>query len=259
MTDWLALACLLFFAVRGYLKGFIPALFGILALVLGYAAMFTGAEPLGNIFVERELLPKLIAYSAAGLVIFVAVQFILGAVSRALEKRLSPTDVKKGMGRAYWFAGGAIGLVSGACVAMIIVWGVLFYRAARAQIKSGEKRRGPETISERVTSRAMTAIARTLAGTKRAEDSALLSTVLRVVEDPQEGIDDIKKKVRKRLPSVGAGDIGESAEEILENPAIKELMDDERFKKRLDQTMRQLPLEDYRNDPKIQKLLKKHQ
>lgn len=259
MTDWVALACLLFFAVRGYLKGFIPALFGILALVLGYAAMFAGSEPLGNILVERELLPKLVAYSAAGLVIFVAVQFILGAVSRALEKRLSPTDVRRGMGKAYWFAGGAIGLASGACVAMIVVWGVLFYRAARVQIKSGEKHRGPETISERATSRAMTAIARTLAGTKRAEDSALLSTVLRVVEDPGKGIDDIKKKVRRRLPSVGAGDIGESAGEMLENPANKELMDDERFKERLGRTIQQLPIEDYADNPKIQKMLKKHQ
>ncbi len=259
MTDWIALACLLFFAVRGYIKGFIPALFGILALVLGYAAMFAGSGPLGDLFVERELLPKFIAYTAAGLVLFVVVQFILRGVSSALEKRFVPTEVQKGMGKVYWYAGGAVGLFSGACVAMLAVWGVLFYHAARAQLKPGEKRRSPETISERVTSRAMSSAARFLAGTDRAEDSALLSAVLRVVGDPDEGINDIKKQVRKRLPSIGGGEIGESAGEILENPAVKNLLSDERFKERLDQTIQQLPLEDYRNNPKIQKLLKKHQ
>lgn len=61
-TDIIALVCILW----GYLKGFIPALFGILGVVVGYATMIVLSRPLGDAVAGLGVLPPELAKFVSG-------------------------------------------------------------------------------------------------------------------------------------------------------------------------------------------------
>lgn len=121
-------AVILFFAFRGYSKGFFGALSRTISLIVAYIAAFFLVKPAAAWLQEHTGLEGIAVYLISGLVIFAGVSLLVTLIFNGLERlvgsreRLSLTSKMGGL---------VVGLILGGVLGLLVVYGMSIVREAK--------------------------------------------------------------------------------------------------------------------------------
>ncbi len=117
----------IFFAVRGYLGGFLQSLARTVSILLAYIAAFFFAKPVSILVGEHTTLDGIPMYITAGTIVFFAVmglvRFIFWVISR--KKKEDEISTKSRL------SGASIGALVGALIGLILVYTFSIYTDAK--------------------------------------------------------------------------------------------------------------------------------
>lgn len=136
ILDQVALGILGFFVLVGVWRGALASALGVGSLIASYLVALVAGSWLGGAAAAASGLPPLAGPLVVGTVVFVLMSIALGIVSRRLVKRRqaalagAPLAVRS-LDRA---GGGAVGLLRGAVVVVLVGWLVALADAARVAI-----------------------------------------------------------------------------------------------------------------------------
>ncbi|MFC1680159.1 CvpA family protein [Elusimicrobiota bacterium] len=252
MTDVVAAVCLLLFAFLGYRKGFLRALAPMVALIGGYAASVMLSRPIGDLLIARGLLKGFLAYTAGGVLAFLSVGFLVRALAHIAERILrkirkdSPSRLEK-------LAGLAVGCGQGALLAVLLIWGITFYRGARAKLTRSTDDLPEPTISEQGTIWAVARLSELAMKAAGKGDDPMAKTIGALVSDPGSADRHLKKmlkndsfskamKDKDLMRGLAKGDVSS----LEDNEALKSLVSDEDFMR----SARKLGIVSEGSDPK---------
>ncbi len=238
-TDIIALVCILLFTIWGYLKGFFPALFGILGVVVGYATMIVFSRPLGDavagLGVLPPELPKFVIYMAASMGLFFGVQIAARLAAACLDKKATD-GLGAAAGSLYKGSGAAVGAMTGALISMMLIWGVLLYRAVLREKNPDRSKARQLSVSERLTGKALGSLADRIIRAKGAQDDPIAAAIKAVAVDPDAGVKGARKMIEDRIQSAAkdpktlAAMLGGDAEQLpegadlVDNPEVRKLL-----------------------------------
>lgn len=115
----------LFFALRGYSKGFFGALARTISLIAAYIVAFLWVKPAAQLLQAHTGLDGILVYLIAGMLIFITVSFLVTLIFNGLEKlvgsreRLSLTSKAGGL---------VVGLVLGGVLGLFVIYGLSILR-----------------------------------------------------------------------------------------------------------------------------------
>lgn len=136
ILDQVALGILGFFVLVGVWRGALASALGVASLVASYVLALLAGSWLGGVAAAATGLPPLAAPLVVGTLAFVVTSIALGVVSRRMVKRRrealaeAPASTRL-LDRV---GGGAVGLLRGAVVVVLVGWLVAFADAARVAI-----------------------------------------------------------------------------------------------------------------------------
>jgi uncharacterized membrane protein required for colicin V production len=137
-----------YFVYRGYRKGLLRSLAGIVALAAGYVAVIFLVAPVGEYLQHQTGLQGFLPTIISALVLFIGAGIVIRILFGVIGKMLSAEDNRS---NASAFGGAAIGLVTGVVVATLAVWGLNYVREMNGLgggNAEAEVRRNPSTIEK---------------------------------------------------------------------------------------------------------------
>lgn len=234
ITDIIAAVCILFCGFMGYRRGLVGALAPLIAMVFGYVAALLFAKPVADALIAKGILKGMIAYPVGGIIAFLGVSIAVRLVAWIIERMLQSRLEGGGLGRIYFVAGGAFGALKGALYALILVWGIMLVRAAKASVQGADEDRRP-TVSERAASRVIKSLTGFVMKAKGGDDP-IGETLSSIMSNPERGLksirgvtenDALKEALRDNdfLQTLASGNM----EAVEKHPAFEKILDNEEF------------------------------
>lgn len=224
------LMLVLFFAMRGFTKGFFGALSGILGLIGGYAAALFCTRPLAVLLQEHANLEGLLVYVLASFVAFVTAGFIITSIFTQIEQLLMSRQI---LSISSKLGGLLVGVIVGGVVGLLAVYALSIYHEFKQPEVSNDLSK-LDTASRKIISKA------TAAALSRAYPEASKMTTA-IAENPVK--------------------ISQSVNRVLKNNDLQTLLRDKRYQALLTsgniEQLQQSPVfQQLAKDPDMQYLLK---
>lgn len=214
------IAIVLFFAYRGYCKGFFGALSRTISLIAAYIAALFLVKP-GAIWLQKHTgLEGIAVYLVAGLLIFAAVSLVVTLVFNGLERMLGSRERASATSK---LGGLIVGAVMGGVLGLLVVYGMSVVREAKQ----------PETM---------------------ANQSPLDIKARALVGKMVAGVTDIIYPDATAFSGSFAESplaMGKSLQKVANNPDLRTLMSDEEYQRLLDHGDPQALV----NDPLFKRLM----
>ena len=220
------------FAFRGWRRGFLLSVLGMLELVVGYLAAYFFHQPMGKLLGHIFSLQPLIAYPLGGLTAFVLGVVLVSLLNSAVYRRRKR---KQQEGDSPMFLdsllGAALGAAYGAALSMLVVWGLLLFQAVMPQ-------KAPNARASRIGQIAAPWLSRVAGGVaRRASNSdAVSGAAARMAKDPVGATRDLKAVISNRRVVALMGNPRKlealartKPESLASNPTIKRLARDRKF------------------------------
>jgi uncharacterized membrane protein required for colicin V production len=217
VTDVVALILILWFTGRGYYKGLISAVTGILGPLLGYLAVIIFAQTLGTHISQQGWLSPLFAYPVASIMLFFSVQITVAGLSALghhwLQQHATAKEGK--ISRFYWLAGGAVGALTGFAFAVVVVWGITFFQAVQAHVGK-ESLSSDRSASQRISGDVLGRVVVWALDKKDLKHSGMADALKALVEDPATGLEELLAQLKSKGPSGLASLTSANSEQLMQ-------------------------------------------
>jgi uncharacterized membrane protein required for colicin V production len=200
----LAFIALLFY--RGFKRGYLVSVVGIVGLFCSYAGAYFLFEPVGLLLSESYEIPNFISYSISGIAVFITIYLLFSVLSmilsRTRKKRINEGSLISAVDQ--WL-GGFLGATVGVVIVCVFIW---MYNLSQLSPAGDVVPDVSGSIAGKVSKAAIEYGTYAMASAL-IEDEQTAKMVARTISDPASTADDIKK--------------------IMDNPKIDELKKDTDF------------------------------
>ena len=232
IVDIIAVLILSYFFFKGFRRGFIISVLGIVGLICAYIGAYLLYQPLGSWFQERYELPNIAAYAVGGLCAFICIYLFFSVISGFISwrrRRMAKKDGVEEVGLLDKVLGGALGVVIGGAVVVMLFW---LYNMAQI---SPVGKKLPD-LSGSASARASEAAVRSGAyaiAKNTTKDKDLSNAIARSVSNPLKMTENVQKIMEHpKVEALSAdpeflGSVLHGDEELIrKNPALNDMLED---------------------------------
>jgi uncharacterized membrane protein required for colicin V production len=232
IVDILALLILLYYFFRGYRRGFVISVLGIIGLICASLGAYLLFRPLGDWFQATYNLSPVVSYAIAAISAFIVIYVFFFIISGFISWRRRARAKREGepeVAFADKLLGGILGAVIGFILIVVLVW---VYNMVQFSVFSGKLPDINSTVSGRSAEAAIRA-GTNLMAKKMTRDPEMSQTIARTMTNPARTAVDMQKLLNHPKVEALADDQeflgavlkGDEAI-ILKTPAFNEMLDD---------------------------------
>lgn len=213
LLDNLCPLLVLVFIGRGYFRGFVASLVGVLAVVLGYVGSYALCRPLGALLAPSAGMPLIASIGLAGMLVFLSINGLASLFVFLRKRRLRRLAEERGLSDPMpsWdrYGGMALGGVQGLTFSFIVLWIVsLFPSDSGLATAFDAKNSDMITLVRSITHDVTLTLCESFTG-----DRGTAVLVSKVIQDPQ-----------------GTKQV---FQDFLANPKVRALQDDPTFRQKV--------------------------